>query len=99
MLRSLWTLVVAAVLAPLLLFAAGAAWSYWRVEDEASTEILRTVDLLHEQGLRFFETESFLLQSVDTELSDLSWPEIDARKDNFDALLVRAAAQLPEKRD
>jgi len=80
----------------MLLFAAFGWWSYERVQAEASDQIGRTVDILHEEGLRFFETERYLLQNVDSQLLGLSWPEIIARRSRFDELLDETAAQLPE---
>ncbi|HUK60135.1 MAG TPA: PAS domain S-box protein [Stellaceae bacterium] len=94
--RSQAALIAAAVLGPLLLFAAVGWWSYVRVQDEASEQIERTADLLHEEGLRFFETERYLLQNVDSELLGLTWPEIIERRGRFNALLDSTAAQIPE---
>ena len=89
-------LIAAAVLGPMLLFAAFGWWSYVRVQTEASHEIERTADILHEEGLRFFETERYLLQNVDAELLGLSWPQIVAQRGRFNALLDATAAQIPE---
>jgi PAS domain S-box-containing protein len=94
--RSQRALIVAAILGPMLLFAAVGWWSYERVQAEASEQIERTVDILHEEGLRFFETERYLLQNVDSELLGLSWPEIIERRGRFNALLDSTAAQIPE---
>ncbi len=94
--RSQWALIVASILGPMLLFAAVGWWSYVRVQDEASDQIERTVDILHQEGLRFFETERYQLQNVDLELLGLSWPEIIERRGRFNALLDETAAQIPE---
>jgi PAS domain S-box-containing protein len=94
--RSALALILAAILGPALLFAAFAWWSWNRVQDESTTEIRRTVDILSEQAIRLLRIEDLLLADVDSRLAGRSWPEIMVHEVELDAYLRSAAQDVPE---
>jgi PAS domain S-box-containing protein len=74
------TLLIGALLGPLLLFTAMAWWSWEHVDGEARTAIARTADLLHEHTRSVLEADALLLADIDDEIADLTWPAVVAQE-------------------
>ena len=92
--RSLRPLWITAVLVPLLAFAGGAWWVWQQTEAQTRARLVRTVEMLHAQAQRAFETQDALLTAVQMRSAGMSWEEIAASRelDAFLRALVESGA-------
>jgi PAS domain S-box-containing protein len=88
------TLIVAALLGPLLLVAAMAWWSWRRVDREARLDVARIADLLHEQAERVIESDALLLAQIADAVADRSWPDITAHASEVQEFLQRTTGRV-----
>jgi two-component system NtrC family sensor kinase len=89
---ALWA---AAILVPLALFLAAAAWTWRATEQDAQNRLARTVGMLHEHALRAFETQEAVLEAVDLRVSGLSWDEIASSRPVHEFLAALASRTAP----
>jgi two-component system NtrC family sensor kinase len=65
-----------AVLLPLLALAAAGTWTWNNVIDATRGEMVRSIDMVHEQVLRGLETQEAVLAAIDAFLAPMTWDEI-----------------------
>jgi two-component system, NtrC family, sensor kinase len=87
--RLLWA---AALIVPLLIFAAAAAWSWSDIVRETRHRLERTVDMLHEHALRSFETQEAIIEAVNLRIRNLTDAEI-AKSGEVQELLEQVIAE------
>ncbi len=68
---------IASVLLPLLVFVAGAWWTWSQVQTETRFRLEQIVDLLHEHAARSFEIQDAVLAAVQGRLAGMNWPDIE----------------------
>jgi two-component system NtrC family sensor kinase len=89
--RMLWA---AALVVPLLIFAAAAGWSWSGIVRDTRARLERTVDMLHEHALRSFETQEAIIEAVNQLIRDLSDEQIAASVE-LQEFLARVIAETP----
>jgi signal transduction histidine kinase/DNA-binding response OmpR family regulator len=97
--RTLWLLLAAILIVPLLVFAGAATVSYRSHFQEAEDRLIRFLDVVNEHAVKVFETEELAAQQVDVLLDDLSDADIIAREADLNAKLRQLVLRLPQVND
>jgi two-component system, NtrC family, sensor kinase len=79
--RLLWT---ASVALPLAGVALAGWWAWTGIVNAQSAQMARTVDMLHEQTLRAFETQDAVLTALEAFTANMSWQEIETDRAVYD---------------
>ena len=97
--RTLWLLLAAILVVPLLVFAEAATLSYRTYFQEAEDRLARFLDVVHEHAVKVFETEELAAEQVNILLEDLTDGDIAAREAELNAKLKRLVRRLPQVND
>jgi signal transduction histidine kinase len=87
--RLLWA---AAIIVPVLIFAAAAIWSWSDIIRETRNRLERTVDMLHEHALRSIETQEAIIEAVNLRIRNLTDAEV-AESGDLQELLQQVVAE------
>jgi signal transduction histidine kinase/DNA-binding response OmpR family regulator len=94
--RTLWVLLAAVLIVPLLVFTGAATVSYRSHFRDAEVRLNRFLDVVHEHAVKVFETEELVAGQVKILLRGLADAEITSREAEFNAVLKQLADQLPQ---
>ncbi|KAA5596281.1 response regulator [Blastochloris sulfoviridis] len=94
--RTLWALLAAIILVPLLVFTGAAAVSYRNQFADASERLQRFLDVVHEHAVKVFETHELAAGQVNAMLDQLGDESIIAQQEPLNAKLKLLIERLPQ---
>jgi signal transduction histidine kinase/CheY-like chemotaxis protein len=94
--RTLWALLAAIIVVPLLVFAGAAAVSYRNQFADANERLQRFLDVVHEHAVKVFETHELAAGQVNAMLYPLSDEAIAGQQEQLNPRLKLLIERLPQ---